>query len=154
MDFEPENIVDEHYWSFGSFVSRDGKVDYKKLREDLEQIEYYLAAIVLETVDGEFFARLCQDVGYKWIFEVPRTVVDRRKCFEDFINGSVFKKFQDFAPEKIRRGFEALEELFENHREELERNSVDVELVENLISISKPILNKMDYAFDHITGKW
>ena len=148
MNFEQENIVEANCWTFGMFAKKNGNVDYKQLKEDLKQIEYYIAAISLETVDGEYFARLSQSFGYKWLFEnLKNDKEDCSKIFKDFTSGSVFERFSEHAPEVIKRGFDTLFNILKTSPEKFKENGIDQSKIESLVGMAPAILKKVDSAF-------
>ena len=150
MNFEPEFIVEDKYWAFGTFAKKDGTIDYAQLKQDLETLGTCIAAISLETEDGEYFARLSQRIGYKWIFENSKDINDDpSEHFEDFISGSVFEKFAEHAPEIIKRGFDTLATTLETSPDEFKANGINLGRIKNLTSISASIIKKVDNAFAH-----
>lgn len=154
MDFEPEFIVEDTYWCFGVFAKKNGTIDYNQLKKDLEQIEYYIAAIDLKTANGDYFGRLCQKCGYRWILEnIDDSNDDCSECFNDFVKGSVFEQFTEQALILIQRGFNALSNILKTTPDELRKNGIDVEQVENIVSMSNAIIKKTSMAFEHPVQK-
>lgn len=148
MDFEPENIVEDKYWTFGMFAKKDGTIDYKQLLDDLRTMSVCIAAISLETADGIYYARLVQKLGYRWIFENTKNPSDNPvEYFKDFTSGSVFENFAENVPQIMKRGFDALENILKTNPEEFKKNGINEGQIKNLISISASILKKTDEAF-------
>ena len=154
MDFEPDFIAEDKYWAFGLFAKKDGTIDWKLLKQSMEDLQYFIAAISLKTADGEYYARLCQSCGYKWIFEnTENSSEDVSEYFKDFIEGSVFQQFAEQALKIITRGFDNLAQVVASTPDEFKKNGVDIEKVKDILSVSASILRKTANAFEHPVQK-
>lgn len=134
MDFT--NIKDDRYYCFGTNFFKDGSIDYKALASELDEAQFYYAAMAFECDDVGFFIRLKTYSPAKWLFEGDEYDVTQED-FEKFIQTKQFKKFIEVVPQKVQTAIGALQNVDE---EQMKANGVSKDEIEKITRNSLRIM--------------
>ena len=137
MDFT--NITNDKYWCFGTgFTKANGRdIDYKVLKNDLEEIKYYYAAMMFDCNDIGFFIRLLPYSPAKCLFESTDDYEVTKDDFDAFVKSDIFKKFIEVIPEKIQIAIGTLSTV---DKKELQANGIKEQDVDKVIDSSLRIM--------------
>ena len=134
MDFK--NIKNDKYYCFGSRFYNNGSIDYKELRDELEEAQYYYAAMMFDCDDIGFNLRMQVYSPAQWIFEAEDYDVTEED-FNNFIQTKQFKRFAEAIPEKVQAAIGALQMADEK---ELQQNGIKKQAVDKITSNSLRIM--------------
>ena len=112
LNFDSVDEKKIQYYCFGSeFLQKDGSIDYKALKDELEEHKYFLAAMMFDTEEvSKLFVRLLPFTPARWIFECEDYDVTEED-FKKLCETEFFKKFAAVLPKKIQMGLAALGNL-------------------------------------------
>lgn len=144
MDFT--KITDENYWCFGCFLKK-GNVDVKALKDDADQIEYFIAAMSFKAGDKEISARLVQQMNYTWIVDGGMSSED----FKEMMNSEAVKKFTTAVSEKVNAAVEYLNTNFSKMKKDWKAAGVDVSKIDSFMRMSSSVLERLDKALANPT---
>lgn len=134
MDFK--NIENDKYYCFGSSFYSNGSIDYKALRGEIEESQYYYASMMFDCDDIGFNIRMQVYSPAQWLFEADDYEVTEED-FKNFIQTKQFKRFAKAIPEKIQAAIGALQMVDEK---ELQQNGIKKKDVDRITSNSLRIM--------------
>lgn len=134
MDFK--DIKNDTYYCFGCRFFKNGRIDYKELASELEEAQYYYAAMMFDCDDIGFNLRMQTYAPAQWIFEAEDYDVTEED-FLNFIKSDKFKKFAEVVPDKVQAAIGALKMA---DQEELQRNGIKKEAVDKILNSSLRIM--------------
>ena len=135
MDFN--DIKNPLYYCFGSrFLKKNGEIDYEQLASELEEAEYYYAAMMFDCEDVGFNLRMQTFSPAKWIFEAEDYEVTEDD-FQKFVKTDDFRKFATVVPEKVQAAIGALQMVDE---QELKLHGIKKEDIDRITRDSLKIM--------------
>ena len=131
-------------YCFGcDFLKPDGTIDYNELKKELEEIQYFYAAMMFSAGDVEnIMARLMPYPTGKWIFEQDEVDLTEED-FAAFVKTKEFRKFSKPLAEKIEKAISTLQLV---DKTELDKNNVDKTKIDKIVNAHKNIVNTVKKA--------